>query len=510
MISNLFTRKKGKIADLKAQRTSYRDMFKATSLFGGVQVFNILIAVIRTKFVAVFLGTSGIGILSLLQSVLSLLENITQMGLSVSAVRDISVASGTGDHHTVSRTITVFRHLIWFTGILGTLSMIVLSHWLSIWTFGNTDFTYVFVWLSGTLFLAAISSGQITLLHGLQKLREMAKATVWGSAMGLAISMPFYYWLGQKGIVPTLIISSVMGLMISWLFSRKIQFQKIKVSWREAFREGKDMARLGILMTMSSFTNMFASYMVNVFIARNGGLADVGLFQAGWNITNKYVGLVFTAMVTDYFPRLSKVHDDVKKIREVLNQQAELALLILGPILIILLSTTPFVIHLLYTKQFLPVVSFIQWVIFGLLFSVGSWSLGFIFMAKGDSKLYFKKELFSSIVIVVSNILGYYLGGLEGLGISYTVGNTIIFFFVSWLCFYKYKIVLGFEFRKILIIELVLCLIAFFIAYKFGFPYAYFSGGILLIIISGFSLFELNKRMNIMETLVNRFLKKIK
>jgi O-antigen/teichoic acid export membrane protein len=482
-------------------------MFKATSLFGGVQVFNILISVIRAKFVAVFLGTAGVGILSLLQSISTLIGSLTQMGINVSAVRDISAASGTGDHYKVSRTITVFRKLIWFTGLLGTVSMIVLSPWLSRWTFGNSDYTLAFIWLSGTLFLGAISSGQISLLHGLQKLKQMAKASMWGSAIGLVISLPLYYFFGEKGIVPTLIVSSVIALVLSWFFSRKIQLEKIKVTLMESFAEGKDMAKMGILMTMSGFTNMFASYLVNAFISRSGGVADVGLFQAGWNITNKYVGLVFTAMVTDYFPRLSKVSDDLKKIKDVLNQQAELALLILGPILIILLSTTPFVIHILYTKEFLPVVSYIQWVIFGVLFSAGAWCMGFIFMAKGDSKLYFWKELISSIVILVSNITGYYLGGLEGLGISYTIGNIIIFFFVSWLCFYKYKITLGFEFRKILSIELALCIIAFTLAYKLGFPYAYFTGGILFLIMLGYSLFELDKRLNIKQFVFSKIKK---
>ena len=482
-------------------------MFKATSLFGGVQVFNILISVIRAKFVAVLLGTTGVGILSLLQSVSTLLGTLTQMGIHVSAVRDISAASGTGDHHKVSYTITVFRRLIWFTGVLGAATMIILSPWLSLWTFGNKDYTLAFIWLSSTLFLGAISSGQIALLHGLQKLKQMAKASVWGSAIGLVISLPLYYWFGEKGIVPTLILSTVVALLLSWFFSRKIQLEKIRVTLAEAFSQGKNMAKMGILMTMSSFTNMFASYLINAFISRSGGVADVGLYQAGWNITSKYIGLVFTAMITDYFPRLSKINDDLKKIREVLNQQAELALLILGPILIILLSTTPFVIHILYTKEFLPVVSYIQWVIFGVLFSAGSWCLGFIFMAKGDSKLYFRKELTGSIIILASNIAGYHLGGLEGLGISYTVGNIMVFFFVSWLCFYKYRIVLGPGFRKILGIELLLCLIAFSIAYKFGFPVAYFSGGVLFLVMTGFSLYELDKRLHFFQMLKRKIKK---
>ena len=45
---------------------SYRQILKATSLFGGVQVFSIIISVIRSKAIAVWLGPLGVGIIGLL------------------------------------------------------------------------------------------------------------------------------------------------------------------------------------------------------------------------------------------------------------------------------------------------------------------------------------------------------------------------------------------------------------------------------------------------------------
>jgi len=38
---------------VKVEQTSYKQIVKATSLFGGVKVFNIIIAIIRSKFIAV-------------------------------------------------------------------------------------------------------------------------------------------------------------------------------------------------------------------------------------------------------------------------------------------------------------------------------------------------------------------------------------------------------------------------------------------------------------------------
>lgn len=51
---------------------SYRNIFKATTLFGGVQVYQILISIIRSKFVAVLLGTAGMGIQGMFLSSISL------------------------------------------------------------------------------------------------------------------------------------------------------------------------------------------------------------------------------------------------------------------------------------------------------------------------------------------------------------------------------------------------------------------------------------------------------
>ena len=49
-------------------RSSYRQIVKATSLFGGARVFNLLIAVVRSKLGAILLGPVGMGIAGLFTS----------------------------------------------------------------------------------------------------------------------------------------------------------------------------------------------------------------------------------------------------------------------------------------------------------------------------------------------------------------------------------------------------------------------------------------------------------
>lgn len=52
----------------------YKTSAKGIALFGGLQIYKILLSVIRTKCSALFLGPSGFGIYSLITQLLHLLN----------------------------------------------------------------------------------------------------------------------------------------------------------------------------------------------------------------------------------------------------------------------------------------------------------------------------------------------------------------------------------------------------------------------------------------------------
>ncbi|MBE0655370.1 MAG: oligosaccharide flippase family protein, partial [Bacteroidales bacterium] len=136
--------------------SSYRQIFKATSIFGGVQVIQIIIGIVRIKFVAILLGTAGLGIMRLLNAPLQLIITITGLGIAFSAVRNVSEAHETGDLTFISKTIITLRRWSWFTGLLGAIVTITFAPQLSKWTFGNPEYTWAFIWLAITILLQAL------------------------------------------------------------------------------------------------------------------------------------------------------------------------------------------------------------------------------------------------------------------------------------------------------------------------------------------------------------------
>ena len=494
----------------ESDKSSYRQIFKATSLFGGVQVFNILIGVVRVKFIAVLLGAAGVGIIGLFNTPLQMIITITGLGIAFGAIRDVSDANAKGDDIKISKIIRILKRCAWITGIFGTLVTLALAPMLSEWSFGNKDYTWAFVWLSITLLLNALSESHKAILQGSRMLKELAKAGFLGSALGLATSIPLYYFYGVEGIMPSIILAGATVFILNWYFSRKIKVRKVELTNKEVWNKGFSMAKLGVSMTLAGFIGSVSIYVLNAFISNVGGLEHVGLYNAGWGVVGQYTGVVFTAMATDYFPRLSAIQDDNLKISKLVSQQAETALLIMSPLLALLIVTMPIVVRVLYTPEFLPIVMFANLTVLGMQFKAVSWAMGYVFLAKGDGKLFLILEIISGVIILSLNLIFYYLLGLNGLGISFIFS----FLFGGGIAFavlrskYKFNFPKDF-YGKFLITYgfVVLSFLTVFIPNVIG---KYAAGIAVLMVTALYSYYKLNELMDLKQLVVEKIKKRIK
>jgi len=492
-------------AEDDSQRSSYRQIMKATSLFGGVQVFNILISIIRSKFVAILLGPAGMGIMGLLNSTLSLIVDITNFGLRKSAVKDISAANKTKNDRRISLIITVLRRLVWITGLLGSLSALILSSWLSQLTFGNKDYTFAFAWISITLLFRQLSSGQMVVLQGLRKLKHLAKANLLGSTLGLIITIPLYYIWGIDGIVPGIIITSFISLVLSWFYARKVTVEPLEITLNQTLTEGKNMLSMGFVISLGGLVSTMGAYLIRIFISHQGGVEQVGLYNAGFAIITMYMGLFLSGMATDYYPRLSSVAEDEGLFRQTINKQAEIGLLVIAPMLIIFVVFINWLIILLYSNQFITINRMMIWAALGMFFKVPGWSLGYVFLAKGKSALYFYLQLFSHSLLLGLNIVGYKLWGLTGLGVSITVTNPIFLLVIFKICNKKFKFVFDHSTIKIFITQFSLVVFAFLAVSYFERPYNYIIGVVVILLSGYYSVYELDKRLGLLVVLRGYF-----
>lgn len=485
----------------KKNRSSYRNSFAATLLFSGVQVYQIIIRIVKSKFVALFIGTSGMGIQSLLHSTTDIISAATNLGLNTSSVKTIAAANRDGDKDFIAKNVSVLRRLILLTGIFGMLLCAVLSPIWSNTSFGNDAYIWSFVIVSSIILLDQLNKGELALLQGMQQKKSLAKANVIGQTLNALITIPLYYFFGVKAIVAAMVLGSLISLVISRVYSNRLNVPKIDLTWHETFTMGREMIKLGFFLSLQYVMSTLIVWIVRNYISNTGGIDEVGLYSAGTMIVTTYIGLVFAAVSTDYYPRLAATRSN-EEMNEAVRTQVELTLLLLTPIVVAFIVFCRPVIVLLYSQKFIPIEYMMYWSIAAVLLKALGWALSHTLLAKAKPSYFFFNELATALYGTPIQMFCYKYWGLTGFGMATMVVYGL--YLIQVIIVTKKLFGISYE-KSIWKLFFFLCLpVAVTVLVKLFIPglWAYFFGTIILIFVSWYVLNQLNKKMDLKSYMV--------
>lgn len=480
-----------------ADTAGYKNIFKSTFLFGFVQIFNIIVKVGLNKVVAIILGPEGMGVISLFQTSINLFCTGGGLGINQSAVRDISEARGSENENKLNLTISFTRKIIRYTSILGVILMTAFAPFLSEYTFGNKDYTLAYAILSLAVGASIQTNGYRAINTGVRQLRNVAYSTMWGSLAGLASALPLYYFLGEHGIVPSLVISSITTMVIARYYANKVPYNEIKTSLKEAIHNSSNMIKMGVALMLMSFMLFASQFIISAYVSEHGGRSMVGLYQAGATIITGYFGIIITAMSTEYYPRISSFYSDNEKLKDAVNAQSEIGLLMAMPLVVIFLLLTPFFLKFLYTDKFLSAAQYIEYAVLGTLAIICSNCMGMIMLAKQNSKMFLLSSAIMNVVIIMATIALYKQYGLSGLGIAYMANGLLQFIVYNLMMKIKYDIC----FSKLIILTLlatyIVALLASYIREHLTGWSHILCGSLLTIASASYSLWQAQRRLGI-------------
>lgn len=430
---------------------SDRSLIKGISLFGGVQIFQVLISVIRGKFVALLLGPDGMGINTLFNSAQNTVQIFGSLGLNLAIVREIS--ANRDNEEKFSKTVAVALRLIFRSAVFGAFICFALAPLLSLVTFGTYNQTVSFLALSLSLFFSIAAAGKLSVLQGLHQVRRISRSSLVSAIVGLVVGVPLYWLFGTDGIVP-----AIIGMSASMYFFYSYTLKKCKVPYQESIKLGdhkpliKKLLSIGLILVIGNFVTTGCTYCINLFVRTIGNINDVGLFQAANSITMQYIGVVFSAMAVDYLPRLSRNITDNTYVSDLANRQISLLSYIVSPIVCGLILTAPILIRFLLTPEFEEITELIRWMGVGVMLRAINYPLGYITFAKNNKRVYMGVEvIFYNIVNLTLSFTGYYYFGLIGLGAA-IIANGVIGIVTDYILQRK---LYSFRFTKSTIMSLI-------------------------------------------------------
>ncbi|TDL99957.1 MAG: hypothetical protein C4K58_01560 [Flavobacteriaceae bacterium] len=381
-----------------------------------------------------------------------MLKTGASLGISQSSIREISEANESQNKSRLEDAINLTVSITVFTSLIGFILSLVLSQYLSVFAFGNTFRTNDFLLLSFAVSLTILWEGQTAILKGIREQTLLAKSNIFGGVLGLIISVPIYLIFKQNGVIPVLIITPLSAYLLSKYFTSKLVSHKINFNVKELYNKGNGMIKMGMALTFTVFLSQLSTFLISSYLSNHGGLKMVGFYNAGTMIMVGYFSVVINALTTDYFPRISAINSDNKKLQSELNQQSIVSLLIVLPLIVLFLFLLPIIIRFLYSKEFYPIIDFVKIGIYGTLISICSNQIDLILVAKNNLKIYTIISIVYRILEFLFTMILYKYFGLTGLGYSLFLMGAIHMALMSIAVKKMYQIQLNPTFLKLSIV----------------------------------------------------------
>ena len=485
---------------------NYGHILKYTGIFGGVQGLNIVIGLVRNKLIALLLGPSGMGLASLFNTTVNFVSQSTNLGVAFSAVRHISAYYDQGDEQRLAHYVKVVRGWSLLTALLGLLLCLVLGPVLSYTTFAWGNHTLHFMLLGPAVAMIAITGGETAILKGVRRLGALAGVQVFSVFAALLISIPVYYFFGETGIVPVIVLMAFATMVLTLRYSLRLFPLRLSGA-RGILGEGMDMVRLGVAFTLAGIVGSSSEMVIRAFLNVKGDLDMLGLYNAGYMLTITYAGMVFSAMEADYFPRLSGVQHDVAATNDTVNRQMEVSLLLVSPMLAALIISLPVLIPLLFSAQFLPVVGMGQVAALAMYLKVLTLPVAYITLARGRSLAYLFLETSYYVVFVLMIMVGYEQWGLYGTGVAVMLAHLFDYLLINGFAYKKYGYRCSVTVFRYAGVQLAFGLCAFVLTLTLS-GWSYWLAGIIVTLFSGlYSLQILRQKTHLWQALMRRFRK---
>ena len=488
------------------QEKNYSHILKYTGIFGGVQGLVILIGLVRNKFMALLLGAGGMGFNALLTSVQNFASQCTNLGISFGAVPRLSEYYEQQRVELVEYYIQVVRLWSMIAAVLGCLFCVVVSPLINDLSFTWGNHTLHYAMLGVSVAMIAITGGETAILKATRRLGSLARVQIYTTVASVFLSIPLYYFFRHSGVVPAIVLIAAAGMLVTIGYSYRLYPLKMQFN-KKQLKNGASMIRLGLAFVIAAAIGSASEMLIRAYLNVEGGLDFVGLYNIGFMLTITYAGMVFSAMESDYFPRLSGVCKDIIKTNETVNKQIEVSLLLLSPMLVALIMMLPVLVPILFSREFIPVVGMAQVAVLAMYFKVLTMPVAYITLARSLSLSYLLLETSYFVVLIVAVMVGFQQWGLWGTGLAIVVAHIFECIMIGGYSYMFY----GYRTTKTVLQYAAIQAIIGFVAYGVtlvaeGWPY-WIAEAALTVVSTAYSLHVLRQKTHLWESLKRKFTK---
>lgn len=409
-----------------------------TSLLNGIAVvIKISAMFVVNKILAVYVGPAGYAAISQFQNFIQMVITFAGTAINTGVVK--YTAEYDEDKEKQRKLWQTAGSMVVICSLLLMVLIILFQKTIIIYLFHSTEYQLILIWFAIFLIFFSFNALLIAILNGKGDINKLVTANIIGSLFALAVTSLLAIKFGLKGALIASSIYQSLNLVVTIVLCYRTDWFKFKYVFGKI---DKSIANKLSVFALMALVSVFVGNIVQIWL-RKIIIAEFGMSYAGyWDAMNKlsdgYLMLVGSILSVYYVPKLSKLQKYAEIKKEVYyGYKWILPLTVITCLAIFILKE--WIVRLLFTDQFLPMLQLLSWQLLGDVIKIGSWILSFMMLSKAMTKIFIGTEVFFALTVIPLTIFFIKIWGFKGVAIAFTINYLIYWIVCSYLAFRKLK-----------------------------------------------------------------------
>ncbi|MDZ4070739.1 MAG: O-antigen translocase [Sediminibacterium sp.] len=402
-------------------------LLKVTGLNAVSTSIGYLSSLIINKIIAVFIGPSGLALLSQFQNFLSISNIISTGGIQQGIVK--YVAEYKVDLSNRDKIISNSYAITIICSVLSSLLGLLFAGQLSLMLFDSLAYKNIISLLSITFIFFGFNSLVLSILNGLEEYKKLVLLNICTSILNLVLSSFLVYFYGLYGSIIAIIVLQLIMSVITFILSKSLLKHKKLFKINFQFKECKKLFGFTLMVLFSTISMSLLQIFIRNYIIYENSIIEAGYFDGINKISTAYLGIITTTLSVYFLPKLSSLNNNVEVRVEVKRGFFYIIPSLIFITVIIYFFRTNIILAI-YSIKFIKMENLFLYQLIGDIFKISSWLLGFVILSKAKIKMYIVTQLFYLLLSIILNMLLINNFGVIGSVYSHLLSYALLFFFI--------------------------------------------------------------------------------
>jgi len=310
-------------------------------------------------------------------------------------------------------------------GLLTSFLLAIFANYITLKLLGDIQYISVIYLLSGTIVFYSLNVLLMSILNGQKEIKKYVMSNIANSIFSLLLITLLTIYIGLKGALYALVINQSLVFFVTLFFIIKSDWFRLEYfQMKFDVKIAKKLSHFSLMAITSIVFSIGSILFIRNYISTHLSWIDAGYWQGILYISDAYLMIVTMSLKVYYLPKLSEIDNNKELLNEILiGYKIMLPIVIFMALIIFLLKD--FIINILFTEEFYPMIELFKWQLIGDVLKIGSWLLSYVMLAKSMTKVFVYTEIIFTTLFVVLSILFIEYFGLIGVTYAFSLNYTL-------------------------------------------------------------------------------------